>query len=273
VNRIYRGHTDELPRDCRFSERKVYGNEQYGRASSRLWDNVSGECVRTYTEHKKNCAELRFFSDSLRFASACTDGILKLWSVNQQESLATVQSTGGLFLSVDVTRDGRLIAAGDNEGTIQLWVRCGLRMHSNNAHTRVGDIDVIRFSEDGAALICACKDRRLRVFDVQSGCCIRTYPQQERMLRMMETNETLTDVYTINGKEILHYRRPNYGFRAGWVMSRIVSSAERFKQEDGSRPYLCRRNARLKNKEVPRVSAAAGSGAFGTRRLRSDEVC
>lgn len=268
--RIYRGHTDEL-RAIAVSPNGKYTVTSSTDGELRLWNNASGECVRTYTEHKKNCAELRFFSDSLRFASACTDGILKLWSVNQQESLATIQSSGGLFLSVDVTRDGRLIAAGDNEGTIQLWDAAACEC-IRTMHTRVGDIDVIRFSEDGAALICACKDRRLRVFDVQSGCCIRTYPQQDRMLRLMETNETLTDVYTINGKEILHYRRPNYGFRAGWVMSRIVSSAERFKQEERFQTVFEQAERALKNKEV-RESLQLLDQARSVPGHEDDEKC
>ncbi len=246
--RTFTGHSDEL-RSLAVSPNGRYTISNSSDGEIRLWNNANGECLRVYHEHKKNCAELRFFSDNVRFASGCTDGVLKIWSVDRPESLATFQSAGGLFLSADVSKDGTLIAAGDNEGTIQIWDVAGgecVRM----MRTHAGDIDVIRFSNDGSTIVCACKDRRLRVFDVQSGCCVRTYPQQERMLRLMETNETLTEIFTLSGKEILHYRRPIYGYRAGWVMNRIVSSAVRFEQEERFQSFYEQAERALKNKEV-----------------------
>lgn len=246
--RKFTGHTDEL-RAIAVSPNGRYTVTSSTDGEIRLWSNQNGECVRVYREHKKNCAELRFFSDSVRFVSACTDGIMKTWSVEQEGSLSTIQSAGGLFLSADVTRDGALIAAGDNEGMIQLWdVKNSECVRTMQTH--VGDIDVVRFSKDGLALACACEDHKLRVFDVKTGCCVRTFAQQERMLRLMEADETLNHIYTINGREILHYRRPVYGYRAGWVMSRIMSASERFEQEERFQSIFEQTEHALKNKEV-----------------------
>ncbi|MEN6594382.1 MAG: serine/threonine-protein kinase [Clostridiaceae bacterium] len=246
--RRFSGHKDEL-RALAVSPDGTYTVTSSSDGEIRLWNNKSGEYVRSFTEHKKNCAELRFFSDGTRFASGCTDGVIKIWRLDREGSLATYEAVGGLILAIDVSYDGTMVASGDNEGMIHFWeVASGECVRT--IRTRAGDIDVVRFSKDGSTIACACEDRKLRIFDTRTGCCQRTFAPQSRVLRLMEANDELTSIHTISGKEIVQYQRPNYEYRAGWVMNRIVSATERFMQEEHFQSVYEGAERALKNKEV-----------------------
>lgn len=228
--RHYKGHADQI-RSLAVSWDGKYTITSSSDGEIRLWRNDTGECVRVYTEHKKHCAEMRFLRDDRRFVSGCTDGLLKLWQIDRDESLRTYEGHTGLVLAVEVSRNGMRIASGDNAGEVKIWdTETGKCLRTIRIHT--GDVDVVRFSADGRRIICACEDRRARVFDVESGCCLRTFPPQSRVLRLLEANDDLTLVYTGCGKEIRRWHKPGSNFHAGWVMSRIVSAAERFEQEE-----------------------------------------
>lgn len=229
--RTFSGHTDEI-RALAVSNDGKYALTSSSDGEIRLWDTKSGECLQVYTEHKKHCAELRFFCDNKRFITGCTDLTMKIFSVDDTESNHTFEAPdSGVLLAADVSRDGKRVASGDNAGIARVWDAASGKL-LRTFSVKQGDIDVVRFSFDGSRLACACEDKRVRIFDIASGCCLRTFAPQERVLRLMEVNGDFSDIYTISGKEILRYRRPLYAFRAGWVMSRIVSATERFQQEE-----------------------------------------
>jgi WD40 repeat protein/serine/threonine protein kinase len=228
--RHYKGHTDQI-RSLAVSRDGKYTLTSSTDGEIRLWRNETGDCERVYTEHKKHCAEMRFLRDDKRFVSGCTDGVLKLWQIDRDESIRTFEGHTGLVLAVEVSRNGMRIASGDNAGEVRIWdTESGKCLRTFSIHA--GDVDVVRFSADGKRIVCACEDRRARIFDVESGCCLRTFPPQSRVLRLLEANDDLTHVYTASGKEILRWHKPVSSFHAVWVMSRIVSAAERFAQEE-----------------------------------------
>ncbi len=228
--RHFHGHKDQI-RSLAVSRDGKYTITSSSDGEIRLWRNETGECERVYTEHKSHCAEMRFLRDDKRFVSGCTDGVLKLWQIDREESLCTYEGHAGLVLAVEVSRNGMRIASGDNAGEVKIWdTESGKCLRTIRIHT--GDVDVVRFSADGRRIVCACEDRRARIFDVESGCCLRTFPPQSRVLRLLEANDDLSVIYTASGKELLRWHKSCGGFHAGWVMSRIVSAAERFAQEE-----------------------------------------
>lgn len=230
--RELKGHEDEI-RALAVSGDGIYSLTSSSDGEIRLWENETGKCLRVYKEFSKHCTELRFFRDNTRFVAANIEGAMKIFAVSSDESVATYMIPGAYagLLAADVSDDGKLVASGDNQGQIRIWElesgRC-----VRTIYIRKGDTDVVRFSKDSKLIACTSIDRCVRIFDVSSGCCLRTMEPQARALRLMEVSDDLTLLYTVSGKEIHRWRRPESHYRAGWVMSRIVSAAERFQQEE-----------------------------------------
>lgn len=198
-----------------------------------LWDVDTGERLRTYEEHTQYVCGLSFLSDGERFVSASMDSSLRLWSVLSDTSQRAYSVHEAWALSVVASRDMRTLVSGYNDGSIRIWdMETGACRNTIRIRTREKDIGSVRLSEDGATITCSMEDCRLRFFDTTSGCCLQTFPRQEKRLRRVDANADLTHVVCINGKTAVEYERPRCGYRAGWIMCRVVSAAERFALEE-----------------------------------------
>ena len=79
----------------------------------------------------------------------------------------------GSAISVSLSQNGKLLAAGDTNGEIHIWtVADGQKRLSINAHT--GWIWAVPFSPDGSHIASSSEDHTIKVWNVETGKCEQT---------------------------------------------------------------------------------------------------
>ena len=91
----------------------------------KLWDVATESNFATLEGHLSWISSVSFSSDGVILASAGGwDNTINLWDVTTGASFATLGYTSG-FHSVSFSDDGRILAAGTKEGTVELWDTSG----------------------------------------------------------------------------------------------------------------------------------------------------
>ena len=87
----------------------------------RLWDAVTGACVRTLKGHGDSVWSVRFSPDGRRLASENNDKTV-LWDVETGACVRTLEGHDKTVLSVCFSPDGRMVASGSYDTTVRLWL-------------------------------------------------------------------------------------------------------------------------------------------------------
>ena len=91
----------------------------------KLWDVATESNFAALEGHLGWISSVSFSSDGVILASAGGwDNTINLWEVTTGANFATLGSTSG-FHSVSFSDDGRILAAGTKEGTVELWDTSG----------------------------------------------------------------------------------------------------------------------------------------------------
>ena len=116
--------------------------------------------------------EIQYSPDSTRLAVASSIGI---WSYDAQtgEELDLLTGHTGGIRSVVFSPNGRMLASGSSDETVQLW-DAGVGRHIRTLTGHAGGIRSIMFSPNGNTLASGSADQTIRLWDVQTGRHIRT---------------------------------------------------------------------------------------------------
>jgi WD40 domain-containing protein len=116
--RVLEGHDDSIS--------KVYISLDATRVLSadrsgilKLWDIDGGACLRTIQAHAANISALYFLFDGKFAVSGSWDKTVKLWNLTDGSCMKTLEFDDWVT-SVDMTPDGRYLAASSYEGT-KVW--------------------------------------------------------------------------------------------------------------------------------------------------------
>ncbi|XP_064410354.1 WD repeat-containing protein 70 isoform X2 [Latimeria chalumnae] len=111
------------------------------------------------------------------FLTCSNDGTVRTWDVNNEKKHKSVfkprslQGKRVIPTSCTYSRDGKLIAAGCQDGTIQIWDRnlsVHTKFHCRQAHTPGSDTSSLTFSYDGTALASRGGDDTLKIWDIRN---------------------------------------------------------------------------------------------------------
>ncbi|XP_061150019.1 WD repeat-containing protein 70 isoform X2 [Syngnathus typhle] len=111
------------------------------------------------------------------FMTCSNDGTVRTWDVTSEKNHKSVfkpRSAQGKKVTptcCTYSRDGKLIAAGCQDGTIQIWDRnlsVHTKFHCRQAHTPGSDISRIAFSYDGTVLASRGGDDTLKIWDIRN---------------------------------------------------------------------------------------------------------
>jgi len=113
----------------------------------RLWNPATGDQIAVLNEHSDAVSAIEFSPDNSVLASAGKDTTIRLWDVSAQKPIATLSAESAVRC-LTFSRDGTLLATGDDTGGLRVWnVRNG---RLNTALTDVdGSIFAVAFSRDG----------------------------------------------------------------------------------------------------------------------------
>lgn len=154
----------------------------------RIWDCERETCVRVLQGHRGRVWSIAFSPDGETLVSGGRDQTVRLWNVRTGECLHVLTGHTNRVQSVAFSLDGALIASGSADHTIKIWDRdtgdCvqTLQGHLNRVWSvAFGWIDRAspgnQSSAEGAhfsqLLASGSEDETIRLWDIQSGECIR----------------------------------------------------------------------------------------------------
>lgn len=86
----------------------------------RLWDVVSGECVRVL-EHPGHPLKARLSTDGRFALSADSDSFLRVWDAHSGQMLRALEGHQGRIRDLAFAPDGSFALSAGNDGTVQRW--------------------------------------------------------------------------------------------------------------------------------------------------------
>uniref|UniRef100_A0A672ZIC1 WD repeat-containing protein 70 n=1 Tax=Sphaeramia orbicularis TaxID=375764 RepID=A0A672ZIC1_9TELE len=111
------------------------------------------------------------------FMTCSNDGTVRTWDLNSEKKHKSVfkprsfQGKKVIPTCCTYSRDGKLIAAGCQDGTIQIWDRnlsVHTKFHCRQAHTPGSDTSCVTFSYDGMTLASRGGDDTLKTWDIRN---------------------------------------------------------------------------------------------------------
>jgi WD40 repeat protein len=136
-----------------------------------LWDVSSGDQLATLAGDSTNIIVLAFSRDSKMLAGG-RDRAIALWDVASGALLHSLNNAEGEgsnpFPPIVFSHDGKLIATGNDDGTIRVWnVATGNALYTLRGHA--GYLQALDFSPDNKHLVSGSFDATLKVWSVASG--------------------------------------------------------------------------------------------------------
>ncbi|GAB1294440.1 Guanine nucleotide-binding protein subunit beta-5 [Apodemus speciosus] len=133
-----------------------------------VWDMRSGQCVQAFETHESDVNSVRYYPSGDAFASGSDDATCRLYDLRADREVAIYSKESIIFgaSSVDFSLSGRLLFAGYNDYTINVWdVLKGSRVSILFGHEN--RVSTLRVSPDGTAFCSGSWDHTLRFPTVQ----------------------------------------------------------------------------------------------------------
>src|SRR5262249_21894784 len=134
--------------------------------------DAEGQVITTLRGHTKGVNHLAFSPDGKRLATASLDGTCKVWDTDTWKKVGSLPATDGKsFEAVAWSRDGKLLAAGDDEEVIVWNAESYKKLHTLPTPRK----GMVAFTPDGLTLLTARVDCRngqrhaLTRWDVKTG--------------------------------------------------------------------------------------------------------
>jgi WD40 repeat protein len=159
----------------------------------KLWNVKDGVCIKTFIGHEHEVFAVAYSPDGKTLASGSGDRTVKLWDVRDGHCLTTLTGHTNWVRSVAFSPDGKILASSGADHTIRVWdFRLAIlefRLEADSAQNQSkiqnpkskiltghsGWVRSIAFSPDGEVLASASSDRTLKLWDYETGDCLRTY--------------------------------------------------------------------------------------------------
>jgi WD40 repeat protein len=107
-------------------------------------------------------------------ASGGVDKVIKIWRINDEEPLQSLQGHHDIILSVSFSPSGQLLVSGSKDGTIKLWQykqKWQLVRTINNDNSTIQDVS---FSPDGMLLASASVDGTVKLWKTTDGTLLKS---------------------------------------------------------------------------------------------------
>ena len=165
--RMFEGHTKPIYAVAYSPDGKFIYTASFDH-TVKIWDRVSGQVLRTYTDHKNGVLALAIAKNGLQFASAGLDRQIHLYDVPFRDPLAGAALGAGDGVGIVVSGDGTLLITADKSPLLRLFN--GL----TGAHVRdfpglTGPVTGVVLTADNKHLVASTLDGFVRVWDVAAG--------------------------------------------------------------------------------------------------------
>jgi WD40 repeat protein len=129
----------------------------------KLWDVATDKCTDTL-EITGRIHYAEFTRDAKQLATA-DEASIKIWETTTGKEQAVLKGHTAEVLSVAFSRDGKLVASGDETGTIKLWDAVkDKELVTLKGHT--GGVSSLAFNADGKMLASGGADKTIKLWEV-----------------------------------------------------------------------------------------------------------
>jgi WD40 repeat protein len=87
----------------------------------KVWDYDKGEQLRSFGNHNKQITRLVFKGKTSQVATCSGDQTVRFWDIDNGNGGLTIGGSNDYLYAVDVSSDGKVVAAGGEEGIVRLF--------------------------------------------------------------------------------------------------------------------------------------------------------
>lgn len=146
----------------------------------KLWDLRTGTHIQTIEGHADVIHTVYLNPSGTLLLTGSRDAAVKLWDIRKNSCIGTFTGPKEWVRSVVLSQDEKYIVAGFEGGQVLKWVRAtGKKAISFKGHKRV--VYSMDIGHGGRCLATASGDGTVRIWDLNSGFCLRTFVVSFRM--------------------------------------------------------------------------------------------
>ena len=213
-----KGHSREI-HDVKFSPDKIYAISVSSDCTMKLWDTEQGICIRTFTLNKNPFRYVCFSPDSKRILVG-GDGSIILWETKTGKCISILCGPPEKINDMCFSPDSQLVLfSRRNMGNLRkqeanelkVWNPETRRVLSLKGHT--DEVFSVGFSPDGRFAISGGLDKTMKIWEVASQKCIRTYEGFKGILIKVSFSPNGRQIVAISKNET-HIYNPDYNFES-----------------------------------------------------------
>ena len=171
-SRFFRGHSGGV-RAIAWSPDGAYITSGGKDGTVQVWNVATGECNGTYRGHKDWVNSVAWSPNGKYIASGSWDSTVKVWQGGQPQSglqqnfpegnVITYHGHSSYIFSIAWSPDGKRIASGSKDGTVQVWdATSGRHIFTYRGHT--ASVKAVVWSPDGSYIASAGDDHTVQVW-------------------------------------------------------------------------------------------------------------
>jgi WD40 repeat protein/serine/threonine protein kinase len=194
----------------------------------KIYELGTGFCVQSLEGHTGLVSEARFQTAS-RIVTVSWDGTMTTWDSNTGSPLSCVELYASGLLNVEISPSGGSALVGCEDGTLHLVnLVTGTHVAFRGHGGRVGHV---AWTPDGLRGLSASSDQTLRMWEISTGRCLRTFAEHTSSVNAVATSIDGRTGFSGGSDNILRVWDLSYGNPSPFVVSRprpvqVLSTAQ-----------------------------------------------
>ncbi len=172
----------------------------YGFFTAQIWDESGKELYKIQHEIESHYFDIEkavFSSDGMKIAAACSDGIARIWTLNngvpQFDRALKQGELGDSARAIAFSPNADRVVVGNDVSHVRIWNALnGQLEHDLKAH--LGVVYSVAFSRDGRKIVTASSDNTAKIWDADTGTLLHT---------LTHPNQVYSAEFSADGTQVL----------------------------------------------------------------------